>query len=278
MTGNTQLTLHNDRIEDVLAVLNGVLDGRSFVDVEEDDLRAAVGTIESQYRPDPPGTPGVIALAGLPAAGKTFVGNKLAELLEAPKVSMGDRVREMYETEFGHPPETGEDIRSWVEDIREDDPEIIPGWTGSFIEDNHRDADVVVVDGLRTEADLQALSDVFEPLHLIEVKAPFTVRLERIQDRGREGEDGYTAYDLVDRDRQEMEWGVQQVIEDGYADLTIKNDMSAPAMSRLIMNVAESSLPYDVPGYLERENVSGDTDMTVGSQKDAPGNDDHLFA
>lgn len=265
--GNTTITLHNDSIDILDKLLTAHIgledtdEGLNVYGDALDDLKMIRGTMRAQYHPDrqETATPGVIALVGLPGAGKTFAGNKLAELLECPTVSMGDTVREKYEVEFGEPPERGEDIRTWVEDLREENEHLIPEWTVDAITRDHREADVVVVDGLRTEADLQVLADAFDPFHLIEVKAPFLTRLERLQDRGREGEDEYTAYDLVDRDRQEMGWGVQQVIEDGYADISVVNDGSAQFLSSILMEVVENNLPYDVPGYLDRRNVSGNT-------------------
>lgn len=269
--GNTTITLHNDSIDilDKLLTshigLEDTAEGLNVYGDALDDLKMIRGTMRAQYHPDRQtvSTPGVIALAGLPGAGKTFGGNKLAELLECPTVSMGDIVREKYEIVFDQPPETGEALRDWVEHIREGDLFDIPNWTVSRIEDEYSDADVVVVDGLRTEADLQVLADAFDPFHLIEVKAPFLTRLERLQDRGREGEDEYTAYDLVDRDRQEMGWGVQQVIEDGYADIEVVNDGSVQFLSSILMSVVENNLPYDVPDYLDRRNVSGNTKTTA---------------
>lgn len=275
--GNTTITLHNESIVSLIDLLK-LVEHDATGNAYRDKIRGIRGTIESQYHPDPPSEPGIVAIAGLPAAGKTFVGNKLAQLLEAPTVSMGDQVRDHYESEFGEAPETGDDIRSWVEDIRKRNPRMIPEWTVDAITADYSDENVVIVDGLRTEVDLTVLEERFDPFHLIEVKSSFLTRLERIQERDREGEGDYTPYDLVDRDRQEMGWGVQSVLENDGADLTIKNQFSAPGMSRIIMNVADNSLPYDVPEYLDRENVSFEGEDSSSDSTDLKLRDEGLLS
>jgi dephospho-CoA kinase len=245
MSPTTTIKMQDAMIEQTIELLSEC----RFPGIHGEPSDQLLATLKSQYPEDPDdhrNLPGVVGLIGLPAAGKTWMAEQFCELYETETVSMGDVVRKQYRDEVGREPESGGEIRDYVEQKREGTPHLIPRWTVDEITRNHQNRDVVIVDGIRTQSDLEVLETSFDSFHLIEVDAPFQTRLERIQERAREDEGDYTPYDLVDRDRQEMSWGVEYLLGSEYVDTKIVNSMSESAMESVVRNVAEENLPYTV--------------------------------
>lgn len=97
-----------------------------------------------------------------------------------------------------------------------------PGvWAQRTLERVDPDADLVVIDGLRSQAELdvfrEALGDDFL---LVMVYCPDDVRMERVVARGRD-DDTYTEEAFRARDARELSWGLGEVID--AAEVTIIN-------------------------------------------------------
>lgn len=194
-----------------------------------------------------------IALCGLPGSGKSYTAEKLSTVYDAPIVSMGDAIRHEYKernwmgmVESNIPDsipsdELGEFAAEW----RDNAPEQIPQKTFEIADD--LDSDLVIIDGLRSMTDYNVLQSNFHNFHLIEVKTPFYERLDRLQDRGREGESSFESTELKQRDKREMyELGFSEVKKNNVIDLDIRNEKQSPRLPILLSQIVENNLPYEI--------------------------------
>jgi len=72
--------------------------------------------------------------------------------------------------------------------------------------------DFVAVDGIRSFPDAKYFQKAASELELVYIHTPFSVRLERLSDRGRKGETDIGPEYLVERDNQELSWGVDRIL------------------------------------------------------------------
>lgn len=160
-----------------------------------------------------------LCIFGLPGSGKsTFV--SVAEENGIPSVIMGDVVRDKAEKELDGENVTGQDIGEWATKQRDKHGEdIMAVYTAERV--NKLDTDIVVVEGVRSQFEL----DVFEEeMHIetVYIKADFETRLHRLQnrtdDRAELSENGVTVEELKKRDKRELSWGLDDLInlESGY--------------------------------------------------------------
>jgi len=70
----------------------------------------------------------------------------------------------------------------------------------------------VVVDGVRSMADVDGFENAADSFALVYIHTPFSVRLERLTSRGRDSEQDADADYLVERDEQELGWGVDNIL------------------------------------------------------------------
>jgi dephospho-CoA kinase len=84
-------------------------------------------------------------------------------------------------------------------------------------------AEVVIIDGIRSEAEVSLFRDHFSDFCLVGVASHFAVRLERIFGRGRE-DDVTSAEELTARDERECGWGLDTAL--AMADITVNNEAS----------------------------------------------------
>lgn len=164
-----------------------------------------------------------IGLIGYPAAGKSYSVNTLEESpLPCEGIAIGDIVRDILSDhpEYGPEP-TGSEIREWVTaKLDEDDEAVIREVVTEL--DTRSFNGYPVIDGIRTPADVRVLNDYFDEFVLIFLDAPDEVRLERIQERGRdEEEQEFTMEDLKERDADEEAWGLGEIIDDAKHDITL---------------------------------------------------------
>lgn len=170
----------------------------------------------------------IVTSVGYPAAGKSVVSNWMEER-DIPVVSMGNRLRnrfdqvdiEKLEQEFGCRDKSSL-LGKWATKQREEyGKEIVADWTCEYIESNI-DSEIVFVDGLRSREELSVFTNRFESVEVILVEADEEERLDRIRERGREGESSFTMEDLRERDEREESWGLNQVVEE--ADYVVENN------------------------------------------------------
>jgi len=241
-TPNTvEIEARQDRAEDLIELLR---DPVSFNAVDPPMTLDQRKDFANKVERNLPNNPDAVAFAGLPGAGKSYASDKLGTVYDAPVISMGDAIRADFRERKGRKAESQE-LGEWAADWRDDAPEEIPekvvemaGKTGE---------ELVIIDGVRSVTDYEVLSDYFENFHLIEIKTPFYERLDRLHERGREGEDGFTAIDLAERDDREMyELGLYFTREKDYIDLEIVTGKRHPKLPITLSKIVENNLPHRI--------------------------------
>lgn len=158
----------------------------------------------------------VIGVVGLPGSGKGEF-SRIAGELDIPVVVMGDSIREYVRmsgktlTDLS----MGEASAQLREEMGRDAiaqltiPRVEACGTG-----------VVVIDGIRSEAEVALFRNHFSDFFLVGVACPSAIRLERIFGRGRE-DDVTSADELNARDERERGWGLEAAL--AMADVTVAN-------------------------------------------------------
>ena len=159
----------------------------------------------------------VIGTVGLAGSGK----GEFASVAEAdgiPVVTMGDVIRAECRERGLDPAEHHGEVASTLRE--ENGPTAIAEASLPHIETALEDHDTVVVDGIRSGAEVDVFEGRFgDAFLLVGVEAPFEVRKERISDRGRDDvEDGES---LAARDERELGFGLGEALD--RADVTIEN-------------------------------------------------------
>ena len=164
----------------------------------------------------------VIGVVGLPGSGKSEAA-AVADEMGIPVVTMGDVIREACRDRgldpASHHGEVAQALRN------EGGPAAIADRSIPTIEDALVAYDTVLVDGIRSDAEVDRFRAAFgEEFTLVHVEAPFEVRAERIESRGR---DDTAAESLRERDDRELGFGMGEAME--RADVTIENVESLEA-------------------------------------------------
>ena len=158
----------------------------------------------------------VLGIVGLPGSGKGEF-SKIAEQMSIPVIVMGDVIREEVR-KAGLPP-TDENMGIISRSLREKD-----GMAAIAIACipvvERLGSDLVLIDGLRGDAEVRALQDHFPDFVLIAITAPDEMRLSRLYSRRRS--DDITSLDeLQQRDAREASFGLLNAIE--MAEIIIEN-------------------------------------------------------
>lgn len=160
----------------------------------------------------------VIGTVGLPGSGKGEAA-EVARGMDIPVVTMGDVVRQACR-DRGLEPETHHgDV---AQRLREEDGEAaIAERSLPMIRERLAESDVVLVDGLRSPAEVERFESAFgDEFLLVSIEAPFELRAERLRSRGRERTDEDET-ELKKRERRELDFGMGEVME--MADVTVEN-------------------------------------------------------
>jgi dephospho-CoA kinase len=161
----------------------------------------------------------VIGFVGLPGSGKSEAA-AVAREMGVPVVTMGDVIRRECR-ERGLDPETrhGEVATALRE---EGGPAAIADRSLPPIEEALEDADVVVVDGIRSDAEVDRFEAAFgDDFTLVSIEAPFEVRAERVAERGRDRAADEGGEPLDERDARERRFGMDEAM--ARADRTVEN-------------------------------------------------------
>jgi len=163
----------------------------------------------------------VIGVVGLPASGKGEF-SRIAREMGVPVVVMGDVIRR----------------KAAEEGIREDDTGL--GGIGNRLRKEHgmdaiarftipaveaTGAPLVVIDGIRGDAEVQAFRARFPEFVLVGIVASFEARLARLAARGRTDDSGQRE-NLKLRDARERGWGLARALR--QAEHVIKNEGTLP--------------------------------------------------
>lgn len=153
-----------------------------------------------------------ILFVGYPAAGKSTALDAVTDL-GIPGLEMSTVAAWKFEQFNGRPPR-GDDLRHFgVEQRRAHHQGIFGHWAVKYVQDRLGDPEVFAVSGIRSPGEIIALQREVADSYVLLVDTPFSTRLERIQQRGREGEEEFTKADLYDRDEEERGWGVDECID-----------------------------------------------------------------
>lgn len=170
----------------------------------------------------------IVAFAGMPGSGKTAA-VKVATDRGIQVLRMGDSVWD--EVKRRDLPLEAKVVGQIADEMRETHgPDI---WARRTLKKVDTDAKLVVIDGLRSLAELAvfkaALGNNFVLVH---VMCPTEVRMQRILARGRE-DDTASLEAFKARDERELSWGLGEVLDE--ADVVISNTGTE---QELRMNVA----------------------------------------
>jgi dephospho-CoA kinase len=166
----------------------------------------------------------VIGTVGLPGSGK---GEAAAVAREAgiPVVTMGDVIREACRERGVDPAEQHGEVAKQLRE--EGGPDAIAAASLPLIEDARERSDAVLVDGLRSPAEIERFVSAFgDDFLLVAIEAPFDLRADRLLERGRDDTD-LDREALREREERELGFGMDEVM--ARADVRIENTDSLDA-------------------------------------------------
>ncbi|WP_440766742.1 nucleoside monophosphate kinase [Natronorubrum sp. DTA7] len=177
----------------------------------------------------------VIGTVGLPGSGKGEAAT-VARENGIPVVTMGDVVRQET-TDRGLDP--AKDHGKVAQALRDENgPAAIAERSLPMIEDRLEDHDTVLVDGIRSGTEVDAFEERFESAFtLVSIEAPFEVRAERIDDRGRDVGEDEGGEGLAARDERERGFGMDDAME--RADVVVENAATLEAFHDRIQSIIE---------------------------------------
>jgi len=175
----------------------------------------------------------VIGVVGLPASGKGEF-SKIAADAGIPVIVMGDMIRAAV-LKAGLEP-TDANFGATANRLRAEGgmdaiaalcvPEIMVQTTP-----------LVLVDGIRGDAEVRLFRKHFSGFTLIRIDSSFEKRLDRIRARGR-SDDFVQAESLRNRDEREIGWGLGNALAE--ADISISNEGSLGDFSAAVTSVIDS--------------------------------------
>ena len=167
----------------------------------------------------------VIGTVGLPGSGKSEAAT-VADDLGIPVVTMGDVIRaECRDRGFDPATDHGRVATALRE---ENGPGAIAERSLPLIEAELETARTVLVDGIRSDTEVERFEDAFsEEFLLVSIEAPFEERAERLDLRGRDASADEGGESLDDRDERELGFGMGEAM--AMADVTIENTDSLDA-------------------------------------------------
>jgi dephospho-CoA kinase len=159
----------------------------------------------------------VIGVVGLPASGKGEF-SRIAGEMGIPVVVMGDIIRQaVIDADL---PLSDLNMGEISRRLRErEGMDAIARRCIPVIE--RTDAPVVLVDGIRGDAEVMAFRRHFPEFILVGIDSPFETRLRRLSERGRP-DDLLDGEELLLRDRREVSFGLDRAL--ALADFMLQND------------------------------------------------------
>lgn len=159
----------------------------------------------------------IIGVVGYPASGKGEFSSIAAEL-GIPVVIMGDMIRQR--VRLAGLSLTDENIGATARNLRAElGMDAVAILTAGEV--RKQTAPVVVIDGIRGDAEVRYFTSVFPGFTLVAVTASFATRLSRMQSRGR-SDDTITSESLAGRDERENSFGLAAAM--ALAETTIENE------------------------------------------------------
>jgi dephospho-CoA kinase len=174
----------------------------------------------------------VIGVVGLPASGKGEFA-RIASGMGIPVIVMGDMIRRAVQDAGLEPNDTN--FGATATRLRAERGMDAIGQL-CVPEVQHQDASLVLIDGIRGDAEVHLFRRVFPRFTLISIDSSFEHRLERVRTRGR-SDDFQSAGELNNRDEREIGWGLGRAI--GEADLQIGNNGTLDEFSTAVRKLLE---------------------------------------
>jgi len=175
----------------------------------------------------------VIGVVGLPASGKGEF-SKIAAKRGVPVIVMGDMIRNAVK-EGGLDP-TDANLGAMANKLRAEGG--MDAIAHLCVPDIQRQtAPLVLVDGIRGDAEVAMFRRIFPGFTLISIGSSFETRLARIKERGR-SDDFESAGDLRSRDLRELDWGLGFALKD--ADMHLSNEGTLAAFSVAVHNLLDT--------------------------------------
>lgn len=163
----------------------------------------------------------VVGVVGLPASGKSEF-STVARKLGIPVVVMGDVIRRSV-LDAGMQL-TDENLGQMGNRLRDKEGmDAIAARCIPLIESQI--SPLVVVDGIRGDAEICLFQEHFPDFYLIAISADFPTRLRRLHNRKR-SDDSTLEENLIQRDGREQTWGLIRAME--KADCTLENKGDLP--------------------------------------------------
>lgn len=161
----------------------------------------------------------IIGTVGLPGSGKGEAAT-VAREEGIPVVTMGDVVR-AETADRGLDPRA--DHGTVAQALRDENgPTAIAERALPLIEDRLEGHDAVLVDGLRSGVEVDVFEEAFgEAFTLLSIEAPFDVRADRIDARGRDAGADDGGESLAARDEREIGFGMDEAMD--RADVVVEN-------------------------------------------------------
>jgi dephospho-CoA kinase len=158
----------------------------------------------------------VIGIVGLPGSGKSEAA-AVAREQDISVVTMGDVIRAACRDRGLDPATHHGEVAGALRE--ENGPSAIAERSLPMIEEALEDAATVVVEGIRSDVEVDIFEDAFgDGFTLASIEAPSEVRAERIDARGR---DDTGAESLQERDERERGFGMDAAMD--RADVTVEN-------------------------------------------------------
>ena len=235
----TTLELRTDSVEQLIDALEIENAPNLSQIISRDRRRAVADRLRKQML-----TQDAVALCGLPGAGKSHVADELATVYGASVVSMGDAIRAEFKDRNGREHRDSNELGNFAAEWREEAAEEIPEKVAELA--GETGAELVIIDGVRSETDYGVLNEYFDNFYLIDIQAEFYERLDRLKDRGREGEEEFDAVDLAKRGKRErQELGYDALLAADRHDLTLQNGKHSTVAVNL-SNIVENILPFEI--------------------------------
>jgi dephospho-CoA kinase len=211
----------------------------------------------------------VIGTVGLPGSGKGEAA-AVARETGVPVVTMGDVIREACRERGLDPAEHhGEVARALRE---ENGPAAIAERSLPTIEAELEDSDTVLVDGLRSDVELDRFRAAFgDAFRLVSVEAPFETRADRLLDRARDDSD-LDREALREREERELGFGMGEVMD--RADIVIRNTDTLDAYRERIRAILAGDLDTIADSdYVHLRGIGTDADAVEGGSTTPDGGD-----
>jgi dephospho-CoA kinase len=174
----------------------------------------------------------VIGVVGLPASGKGEFA-KIAMAQGIPVITMGDMIRDAVKNAGREP--TDRNLGSMGTRLRRERGMDAIAWL-CIPEIRKQSAPLVLVDGIRSDAEVILFKKQFPGFVLVAIESPFAARLARLGGRGR-SDDTTTESSLRARDERERGWGLNAAL--ALADYRIHNDKDLAAFARQVTELLQ---------------------------------------